>query len=543
MVLIVLFSLTFDDVELQGGSRLRGPTFVSRRKKREHKIVGLEDSTHPTKRDVSLTTLTFAELLGRLNSKEVTSVEITTSCLETIRRKDPSINAFLHVDHDDAIRQAEAVDRKRAAGEPVGLLAGIPVAVKDVLCTKGQPTTCGSRMLKNYVPPYDAHAVDKLRQADAVLIGKTNMDEFAMGSSGENSAYGPTRNPWDVERIPGGSSSGSAAAVAARMSPLSLGSDTGGSIRQPAGLCGIVGMKPTYGRVSRYGLVAYASSLDQIGPFATDVQGAATLLEAISGHDHRDSTSVRQPVPAFSQSFDQPLAGLRIGVPVEHFAEGLDSEIERAVREAIAVYRSLGAEIKDVHLPHSRYAIATYYLVATSEASSNLARYDGVHYGHRAEEFGNSLVEMYESSRAEGFGDEVKRRIMLGVFSLSAGYSDKYYSKALQVRRLIRSDFDAAFEKVDVIAGPVTPTAAFKIGEKTSDPLAMYLSDIYTISANLAGLPGISIPCGLTSSNLPIGLQLLAAPFEEDRLLRAARTHERETDWQTRWAKGLSKQG
>jgi aspartyl-tRNA(Asn)/glutamyl-tRNA(Gln) amidotransferase subunit A len=503
----------------------------------DQRLVGLDYSTHPTMRGVSLTTLTFAELLRRLNSNEISSVTVTTDCLEAIRRSDPSIHAFLHVDHDDAIRQAEAVDRKRAAGEPVGLLAGVPVAIKDVLCTKGQPTTCGSRMLKNYVPPYDAHAITRLRQADAILIGKTNMDEFAMGSSGENSAFGPTRNPWDLERIPGGSSSGSAAAVAARMSPLSLGSDTGGSIRQPAGLCGIVGMKPTYGRVSRYGLVAYASSLDQIGPFATDVQGAATLLEVIAGHDPRDSTSVRQPVSAYSQSFDQPLAGLRIGVPVEHFAEGLDSEIEKGVRDAIAVYRSLGAEIKEVHLPHSKYAIATYYLVATSEASSNLARYDGVHYGHRAEEFGNSLIEMYEASRAEGFGDEVKRRIMLGVFSLSAGYADKYYSKALQVRRLIRSDFDAAFETVDVIAGPVTPTAAFKVGEKTSDPLAMYLSDIYTISANLAGIPGISIPCGFTASHLPIGLQLLAAPFEEDRLLRTSRMYERETDWGARWAR------
>ena len=485
-----------------------------------------------------LTELTFAELIGRLSSKDVSCVEVTRACLDAIRLRDESIHAFLHVDEDDAIRQATAIDQKRATGHSMGILAGIPVAIKDVLCTKGQPTTCGSRMLKKYIPPYDAHAISQLRGADAVLIGKTNMDEFAMGSSGENSAYGPTCNPWDTERIPGGSSSGSAAAVAARMSPLALGSDTGGSVRQPAALCGIVGMKPTYGRISRYGLVAYASSLDQIGPFATDVQGAAALLEAISGHDPRDSTSVRQPVPAFSKSFDQPLAGLRIGVPVEHFAEGLDSEIERAVRNALAVYQSLGAQLKDIHLPHSRYAIATYYLVATSEASSNLARYDGVHYGHRAEEFGNSLVDMYEASRGEGFGDEVKRRIMLGVFSLSTGYADKYYTKALQVRRLIRTDFDRAFQDVDVIAGPVTPTPAFKIGEKSSDPLSMYLSDIYTISANLAGIPGISIPCGLTSGNLPIGFQLLAPPFEEDRLLRTARMFERETDWH-RQAPGL----
>ena len=483
---------------------------------------------------LSLTTLTFAELTARLNSQAVSSVDVTNAFLETIRRDDTSIHAFLHLDAEEALRHAEVVDRKRASGEPLGLLAGIPVAIKDAICTLGQPTTCGSRMLEKFVPPYDAGVITKLRQADAVLIGKTNMDEFAMGSSGENSAYGPTRNPWDLTRIPGGSSSGSAAAVAARMALLSLGSDTGGSIRQPAGLCGIVGLKPTYGRVSRYGLIAYASSLDQIGPFATDVAGASLLLEAISGHDPRDSTSVQQAVPQYSKTFDQPLAGLRIGVPIEHFAEGLDAEVERSVREALAVYRSLGAEIKDVHLPHSKYAIATYYLVATSEASSNLARYDGVHYGHRAEQFGNSLVEMYEASRAEGFGAEVKRRIMLGVFSLSAGYADKYYAKALQVRRLIRQDFDTAFEQVDVIAGPVTPTPAFKMGEKTSDPLAMYLSDIYTISANLAGLPGVSIPCGLSSQQLPIGLQLLAPPFEEERMLRAARMFERETDWNLR---------
>lgn len=483
---------------------------------------------------MSLTTMTFNELLGRLNSGEVTSVQATSSCLDAITRRDDRIHAFLHIDRDEALRQAQVIDQKRLSGQPVGLLAGLPVATKDVMCTQGQPTTCGSRMLKKYVPPYDAHAIGKLRQADAVLIGRTNMDEFAMGSSGENSAYGPTRNPWDTERIPGGSSSGSAAAVASRMVPLALGSDTGGSIRQPAGLCGIVGMKPTYGRVSRYGLVAYASSLDQIGPFATSVQGVASLLEAISGHDPRDSTSVDQPVPAFSKTFDQPLSGLRIGVPVEHFAEGLNSEIERSVREALAVYKSLGAELKEIHLPHSKYAIATYYLIATSEASSNLARYDGVHYGHRAEEFGGNLIGMYEASRGEGFGDEVKRRIMLGVFSLSAGYADKFYTKALQVRRLIRQDFDAAFQQVDVIAGPVTPTPAFKIGEKASDPLAMYLEDIYTISANLAGIPGISIPCGMTSSNLPIGLQILAPPFEEEKLLRTARMFERETDWHGR---------
>jgi len=479
------------------------------------------------------TDLSLSDLIAKLDARELRSADVTSACLNAISQRDPKIGAFLHVDRDGAMRQAEAVDAKRAAGQPMGLLAGVPVAVKDVMCESGQPATCGSKMLEAFVSPYDSGAVTKLKQADAVLIGRTNMDEFAMGSSGENSAFGPTRNPWDTNRIPGGSSSGSAAAVAARMAPLALGSDTGGSIRQPAGLCGIVGLKPTYGRVSRYGLIAYASSLDQIGPFATDVTGAARLLEAIAGHDPRDSTSVNAPVPPYTSNVDQPLAGLKIGVPVEHFAEGLDPEIEKSVREALAVYKSLGAELKDVRLPQSKYAIATYYLIATSEASSNLSRYDGVHYGHRAAQFG-SLVEMYEASRGEGFGDEVKRRIMLGVFALSAGYADQYYTKALKVRRLIRQDFDNALAVVDVIAGPVTPTPAFKIGEKSSDPLSMYLGDIYTISANLAGLPGISLPCGFTATGLPIGLQLQAAPFAEENLLRAARMFERETDWHRR---------
>lgn len=481
----------------------------------------------------SLTSLPLSTLIEKLRSAEIRSVELTTAFMDSIADRDAKLGAFVHLDRDVALTQAADADARRDAGESQGPLAGIPVAVKDVLCVKDQPATCASRMLKGFVPPYDATVIAKLKQAGAVLIGRTNMDEFAMGSSGENSAYGPTRNPWDTERIPGGSSSGSAVAVAARMSPLSLGSDTGGSIRQPAGLCGIVGMKPTYGRVSRYGLIAYASSLDQVGPFATDVTGAAMLLEAIAGHDPRDSTSVNKVVPAYSTTVDQPLAGLRIGVPLEHFAEGLAPDVEKAVRAALGVYKSLGAELKDVHLPHSRYAVATYYLIATSEASSNLARYDGVHYGHRAEKF-DSLAEMYEASRGEGFGGEVKRRIMLGVFALSAGYADKYYTKALQVRRMIRGDFDAAFREVDVIAGPVTPTAAFRLGEKTSDPLSMYLSDIYTISANLAGLPGMSIPCGFTAEGLPIGLQLQAAPFEEERLFRAARMYERETDWRSR---------
>lgn len=480
-----------------------------------------------------LTTLPLAQLIERLQRKDLSSVDLTGAFLNSIDRQDRHLGAFRPVDREAALQQAAATDARRAAGQACGPLAGIPVAVKDVLCEKGQSATCGSRMLETYRPPYDATVISKLRQAGVVLVGRTNMDEFAMGSSGENCAWGPARNPWDRERIPGGSSSGSAVAVAARMAPLALGSDTGGSIRQPASLCGIVGMKPTYGRVSRFGLIAYASSLDQVGPFATDVAGAALLLEAISGHDPRDSTSVDCPVPAYSKTLEQPLAGLRIGVPVEHFAAGLDAEVEQSVREALRVYQSQGAILKDIHLPHAKYAVATYYLIATSEASSNLARYDGVHYGHRAEQFG-SLVEMYEASRGEGFGDEVKRRIMLGVFALSAGYADKYYTKALQVRRLIRGDFDAAFQDVDVIAGPVAPTPAYKIGEKAGDPLSVYLSDIYTISANLAGLPGISIPCGFSRSGLPIGLQLQGKPFDEERLLRAARMFERETDWNTR---------
>ncbi|MSR57846.1 MAG: Asp-tRNA(Asn)/Glu-tRNA(Gln) amidotransferase subunit GatA [Planctomycetaceae bacterium] len=484
---------------------------------------------------MSIVGATTTELLARFERGDLSSVEATTAYLDAIALNDQRVKAFLHVDYDHAVAQAKAVDAKRARGEPLGKLAGLPVAVKDVVCTAGQPTTCASRMLKNFVPPYDAHVVTRLRLADAVLIGKTNMDEFAMGSSTENSAFQVTRNPWDLERTPGGSSGGSAAAVAAGMSPLALGTDTGGSIRLPAGYCGVVGMKPTYGRVSRFGLVAYGSSLDQIGPFANDVAGAALLLEVLSGYDRRDSTSVDTPVPEYSRTLEEPLGGLRIGIAKEHFVEGLDREVEQSVRDALEVYRSLGAEIQEISLPHSKYAVAVYYVVAPSEASSNLARYDGVHYGHRAAGFEN-MIDMYSASRGEGFGPEVKRRIMLGTYALSAGYYDAYYLKALKVRRLIRNDFDKAFESVDVIASPVAPTPAFKIGELIDDPLAMYLSDIYTISANLAGLPGLCLPAGASCDNLPIGLQLLAPPFDEDRLLRAARMFERETQWHKRRA-------
>src|SRR6516162_1226244 len=476
---------------------------------------------------------TASELSQLLARGETTSETVTAHFLKVIKERDSRIRAFLHVDQSAALNQARAVDAKRKHGQPLHPLAGIPIAIKDVLCVEGQPTTCGSKILQNFVPPYDAHVVTKLKQADAVFLGKTNLDEFAMGSSTENSAYQVTRNPWDLERIPGGSSGGSAAAVAASMAPLSLGTDTGGSIRLPASLCGIVGLKPTYGRVSRYGLVAYGSSLDQIGPFAHDVFDAALLLETIAGHDPRDSNSVNQPVPAYTKMLEEPFKPLTIGMPREFFGEGLDGEVEQAVRAALKIYQDQGTTVRDISLPHSRFAVATYYLVATAEASSNLARYDGVHYGFRAAKFDN-LIDMMCRTRGEGFGAEAKRRIMLGTYALSSGYKDAYYLKALKVRRLIKNDFDQAFAGCDLIMGPTSPTAAFKIGEKVDDPLAMYLSDIYTISANLAGIPGISVPCGFTRNDLPIGLQILAAPFQEEKMLRVARMHETVTDWHRR---------
>ena len=482
---------------------------------------------------MSIIGATTAELLERMDRGDLSCVQVTTAHLDAIAARDGQVKAFLHVDREDALAQARRIDEKRARGASLGLMGGIPVAIKDVLCTQGQPTTCASKMLKNFVPPYDAHVITRLKEQDAVLIGKTNMDEFAMGSSTENSAFGPTHNPWDLARTPGGSSGGSAAAVAAAMAPVALGTDTGGSIRQPAGFCGVVGMKPTYGRVSRFGLVAFASSLDQVGPFANDVHGAALLLEAISGHDGRDSTSVNVPVTSYTNTLEEPLKGLRIGYAAEHYGAGIDPEVKAAVWAALDLYKSLGAEIKEVTLPHTKYSVAAYYIIAPAEASSNLARYDGVHYGHRAEKFSN-MIDMYAASRGEGFGTEVKRRIMLGTYTLSAGYYDAYYRKGLKVRRLIRNDYDAAFRDVDVIASPVAPTAAFKLGELVGDPLAMYLSDIYTISANLAGIPGISLPAGFSSQNLPIGLQLLGAPFSEETLLRAARMYERETEWHKR---------
>jgi len=482
---------------------------------------------------MSLIDRTVIELVALLSRGEITSETLTGEYLAAIRQRDPQVRAFLHVDEAAALGAARAIDARRQRGEPLGPLAGVPVAVKDLLCIAGQPTTCASKILQNFVPPYDAHVISRLKGADALVLGKTNMDEFAMGSSTENSAYQITRNPWDPERIPGGSSGGSAAAVAAGAAPLALGSDTGGSIRQPASMCGVVGLKPTYGRVSRFGLVAFASSLDQVGPLARQVPDAALLLEVIAGHDPRDSTSVPQPVPPYRQAVDQPVQPLTIGVAKEYFGEGLDAEVEQSVRAALKVYEQQGATVKEVSLPSSPYAVAVYYVVATAEASSNLARYDGVHYGYRAPKY-QDLIEMYCRSRGEGFGMEVKRRIMLGTYALSSGYYDAYYLQALKVRRLIKNDFDRAFAECDVIMGPTSPAVAFKIGEKVDNPLAMYLMDIYTISANLAGIPGVSIPCGFSRSGLPIGLQILAAPFEEEKLLRVARMYEHETDWHTR---------
>lgn len=483
---------------------------------------------------MTITDRTASELLALQAAGDVSARAITDAFLAVIREREPTVQAFVQVDEAAARQQAEAVDAKRRAGAPLGPLAGVPVAVKDVLCTRGVRTTCSSRMLADYVPPYDAHVIERLRAADAVLIGKTNLDEFAMGSSTENSAFQVTRNPWDSTRIPGGSSGGSAAAVAAREAPLSLGTDTGGSIRQPASHCGIVGVKPTYGRVSRYGLVAFASSLDQIGPFARTVTDAARLLAVIAGHDARDSTSVDQSVPAYTQSLDQPLQNLRIGIPQEFLKTGLDAEVEAAVRAALREYQAQGATLVDVTLPHAaHHAIAVYYIVATAEASSNLARYDGMHFGHRTADKGDLIATM-SRSRTEGFGPEVQRRIMLGTYALSSGYYDAYYLQAMKVRRLIAEEFATAFTQCDIIASPTSPTAAFPIGEKTADPLTMYLSDIYTISANLAGIPGVSLPCGFTSNGLPIGLQLLAPPFAEERLFRSARMYEAATDWHTR---------
>jgi len=489
---------------------------------------------------MSVHELTAMELRDRIAAGQIRSVEATRTILERIERVDPTIGAYLSVFPDRAIRAAEAVDRRIAAGERVGPLAGVPVAVKDVMCTSFGTTTCGSRILADFHSPYDATAVRKLLAAGAILVGKTNMDEFAMGSSTENSGLKMTANPWDTSRVPGGSSGGSAAAVAARTCFAALGSDTGGSIRQPASFCGVVGLKPTYGRVSRYGLVAYGSSLDQIGPVTQTVADAALMLNVIAGHDPADSTSVNEeiaPASDYLEKLEEPVEGLRIGV-ASGFNAGADPAVQEAVSQAVDSYRDAGARIVEMSMPHLDYAIAAYYVIATAEASSNLARYDGVHYGHRTAN-PTDYIEVYSKSREEAFGKEVKRRIMLGTYALSSGYYDAYYLKALKVRNLIRGDFVRAFEQCDAICMPVAPSTAFKVGEKADDPLKMYLSDIYTIAVNLSGIPGISVPCGFDDAGLPIGLQIIGPAFSEARLLRIARMYEARTDWHTRRPMGV----
>jgi aspartyl-tRNA(Asn)/glutamyl-tRNA(Gln) amidotransferase subunit A len=469
-------------------------------------------------------TATATDIARRVRAREVSAVEVTREHLDRIARLEPKVDAFLHVTADRALEKARAVDAAIGAGKPAGPLAGVPVAIKDLLDIEGVPTTCGSRVLEGYRPPFTATVVERLEAAGAIVVGKTNMDEFAMGSSNENSAYKKTRNPWDPSRVPGGSSGGSAAAVAAGMAPLSLGSDTGGSIRQPAALCGVVGLKPTYGRVSRYGLVAFASSLDQIGPFARSVEDVALAASVLFGLDGRDATSADRPVDDFPAALGQGAKGLRIGVPWAFLEKGVDAPVLAAFREALGALESAGARVVDVALPHAGHAIATYYIVATAEASSNLARYDGVRYGLRVDA-GRDLREMYGRTRDRGFGAEVKRRIILGTFVLSSGYYDAYYLRAQKVRTLIRRDFEQAFASCDVVATPTTPSTAFRFGEKTDDPLAMYLADIFTVPANLAGIPGMSIPCGL-ASGLPVGLQLLARSFDEAALFRAGHAYQ-----------------
>ncbi len=479
--------------------------------------------------------LTAIQLRDKIASGQVSSVEATESIFKNIEEREPVIGAYISIFRDRAMEKAAEVDKRIAAGQQVGKLAGVPVAIKDNMCTTFGATTCASKILENFHAPYNATVVEKLLSADAVIVGKTNMDEFAMGSSTENSGLKQTVNPWDRSRVPGGSSGGSAAAVAGGLCFAALGSDTGGSIRQPAGFCGVVGLKPTYGRVSRFGLVAYGSSLDQIGSITRTVADSALMMNVIAGHDPADSTSVDEvvaPVCDYLEKLDEPMKKLKIAI-VPEFNVGAEKQVQKALADAIDIYKKLGAEVIEMTMPHLDYAIAAYYVIATAEASSNLARYDGVHYGHRSEK-ADDYIEVYSKSRAEAFGKEVKRRIMLGTYALSSGYYDAYYLKALKVRNLIRADFTNAFEKCDCIMMPVSPTAAFKIGEKVNDPLKMYLSDIYTIAANLSGIPAISIPCGFDDNDLPIGLQILSPAFTEDKLLRIARMFEMQTEWHTK---------
>ena len=475
---------------------------------------------------------TLIQLRNAIAAKQCSSVEAVKNYLQRIEQLNPTIGAYLSLFAEKALQDAAVVDKKIAAGNPVGPLAGVPIAVKDNMCTTFGATTCASKILKNFHAPYNAHVVEQLLAADAVILGKTNMDEFAMGSSTENSGLQKTVNPWDTSRVPGGSSGGSGAAVAAGLCAAALGSDTGGSIRQPASFCGITGLKPTYGRISRYGLVAYGSSLDQIGPMTQDIADAALMMNVIAGHDHRDSTSVPEtmaPKTDYLAEIDRPIDGLKIAI-VPSLIAGADTSVRKAIDESLKVYQSLGAKLVEITMPHFDYAIAAYYVIATAEASSNLARYDGVHYGHRSPA-AEDYIEVYSKSRDEAFGTEVKRRIMLGTFVLSSGYYDAYYLKALKVRNLIRQDFVKAFEQADCLMMPVSPTTAFKIGEKTNDPLQMYLADVYTIAANLAGVPGLSIPCGFDENKLPIGLQILTGPFTEEKLLRIGQMYQKATNW------------
>jgi aspartyl-tRNA(Asn)/glutamyl-tRNA(Gln) amidotransferase subunit A len=481
---------------------------------------------------MTLTDLTLTEAVDKLRSGEITAVELTQAYLDRIVQIEPKIDAFITVTAERALEQAKQADSRHDKGQGLPL-SGIPLAIKDVLCTEGVQTTAASHILKGFVPPYTATSVQKLFDAGAIMLGKTNCDEFAMGSSTENSAYKVTHNPWKLDRIPGGSSGGSAAAVAARMALGALGTDTGGSVRQPAAMCGVVGIKPSYGRVSRYGLIAFASSLDHVGAFGRNVRDTATLLNVISGYDQRDSTSMNTAVPDYAASLTGSIKGLRVGVPKEYFVKGMQPEVEQAVRGAIEQLRSLGAEIREVSLPHTSYGIPIYYIIAPSEASANLARFDGVRYGVRVAEAGG-MWATYKATRGQGFGPEVKRRIMLGTYALSAGYYDAYYLKAQKGRTLIKGDFDKAFADVDVIAAPTTPRAAFPIGEKVNDPLQMYLEDVFTIPTSLSGICGLSLPCGFDSDEMPIGLQIIGPAFGEETILGAAYAYEQSTDWHTR---------
>lgn len=479
---------------------------------------------------MSAVELSALEIIGKIRKKEISAAECAKAFLEKAEKHNSKFQAFLKIHGEDFLKSAEAVDVKVKQGKALGRLAGVPIAIKDNMNVEGWETTCASKILTGYTSTYDATVIKKLKAEDALLLGKTNLDEFAMGSSTENSAFFTTKNPWDPSRVPGGSSGGSAAAVALNLAPLALGSDTGGSIRQPASFCGVLGLKPTYGRVSRFGLVAFASSLDQIGPFARTAEDLALLQSVISGADPMDSTSSDAPVPDYLASLSKGIKGLKLGVPREYFGKGLDADVKEKVLSAVKVYEQAGAKVSDVSLPHMDSAIEVYYILAPSEASANLARFDGIRYGHRAKEAA-TLMELYEKSRDEGFGPEVKRRIMLGTYALSSGYYDAYYLKAQRVRTLICRDFENAFKSVDALITPTAPTPAFKIGDKTSDPLQMYLSDIYTISCNLAGIPGISVPCGFSKEKLPVGFQILGRPFEEDRLLQMTAFYQSQTAW------------